>query len=274
MFHYLRNGKVLALAALLVIGATTAVAHNRTLEAGRPFAPEDAVRVVIKPLQVVVSGVGSLFEVMARSMRSRRAIRRENAELRAEVKRLNMEVAQIREDAAETVRLRAALGFKRRSPDKLAAARVISRVPTEWFTTATIDRGRRSGVLPGQAVITYRGFVGQVFESSPTSAQIRVLTDGRSGVGAMVQRSRSVGICHGQDTEYLHLTYLHKDADIKTGDIVVTSGQGGIVPKGLPLGRIIKVQMESGGFMKSATVRPSVRFDEVEEVFVVVRKVD
>lgn len=274
MLHFLRNGKVLALAALLIIGTTVAVGHNRALAAGRPFAPEDAVRVAIKPLQATVSGVGSLFEVLARSMRSRRAIRRENVELRAEVKRLNLEVAQLRENAAETKRLRAALGFKKQFPDKLIAARVISRNPSEWFTTATIDRGRTSGIVPGQAIVTYRGFVGQVFESSPTSAQIRVLTDGRNGVGSMVQRSRAAGICQGQDTESLHFTYLAKDADIKIGDIVVTSGQGGIVPKGLPVGRVLKVQMESGGFMKSATVRPSVRFDEVEEVFVVLRKVN
>ena len=274
MLHFLRSGKVLAFALLVVIGMATAVAHNRALSAGRPFPPEDAVRVLMRPLQMAASGISSLLEAAARSMRSRAAIRRENAELRSEVKRLTMEAAQLREEAAEAKRLRAALGFREEATERLLAARIISRSPSEWFVTATIDRGRTGGVQPGQPVITHRGFLGQVFESSPTTAQVRGLSDSRCRVAAMVQRSRAVGICQGQDTELPQLTYLTKDADIRRGDVIITSGLGGVVPKGLPLGRVVKVQPESGGFMKSAVLRPSVRFDQAEEVFVVLRKVE
>lgn len=275
MLHFLRNSKIVALAVLIVLGMIVGAAANRAHEAGRPFLPEDVVRVVIKPVQVSVSGFIRLFEVGGKRVRSRASLARENAELRAEVKRLNMEVARLREDAGEVKRLRAAVGFKQAYPEKLMAARIISRAPSEWFVTGTIDRGRKSGVEAGQAVITPRGLVGQVAEASPTSSQINALTHNQSGVGAMVQRTRAIGICKGQaDSRQLHLTYLAKDADVKVGDIVVTSGQGGIVPKGLPIGRVTGVHLESGGFMKSATVRPSVHFDQTEEVFVVLRKVD
>ncbi|HOM71431.1 MAG TPA: rod shape-determining protein MreC [Armatimonadota bacterium] len=281
MLHMLRNGKIAVLIALIAFGTLTGVAHNSTLDEDKvfsvkPFIPEDCVRVVMKPFQNTLSCVSGVFDGISKSLRSRKLLQKENRQLREEVKRLNMEVAQLREDAAEAKRLRSALALKQQSPDKLLAVRIISRNPSEWFVTATIDRGSKSGIQPGQPVITHRGMLGQVFEVSPTSALIRGINDNHSGVGAMVQRSRAMGMCQGMGGEsgLLHLTYLAKDADVKPGDIVVTSGQGGIAPKGLPLGRVVKVQVESGGFMKSAKVKPSVRFESVEEAFVVLRKVE
>jgi len=273
MPHYLRNAKVLALVGLLAVGIIVGVAHNKARDHGASFLPEDAVRVVMKPFQVLVSRTSGLFEGLARSLRSRSAVQSENERLRTEVRQLNAEVMRLREQAAEAGRLRAMLGLKEQSSEALLAARMISRDPSEWFATGTIDRGRSSGIRPGQAAITQRGLVGQIFEASPTTSQVQGITDHESGIGAMVQRSRAVGICKGQDSDLLHLTYLAKDADITPGDIIITSGQGGVLPKGIPVGRVVKVQMESGGFMKSAEVRPSVRFDQVEEVFVVLRGV-
>lgn len=273
MLHFLHNGKILALIALIVMGTIMGVLHNHALDTGKSTFPEDAIRVVIKPFQFTINTAGGLFEGAARSLRSRSAIRKENERLRKEVKKLNMEVLLLREDSIEIKRLRTALGFKKQSPLKLLAVRIISRNPSEWFDIATIDRGRTNGITAGNVVITNRGLLGQVLVASPTSAQVRALTDINSGVGAMVQRSRAVGVCQGQDSELLSLTYLSKDADIKPGDIIVTSGQGGIVPKGIPIGRVIRVQMESGGSMKTATVRPSVDFDQVEEAFIVMGKV-
>lgn len=277
MFQILRNTKIITLLILLFFGTAMGVSHNRALAGGKAYLPEDAVRIVMKPFQVVVAGFGGIFRNTSKSIRSHRLLRKENETLRDEVKRLSMEVISTREEAAEAKRLRAAVGFKQQSTEKLLAARIISRNPSEWFITATLDRGRTSGIQPGQAVITHRGLIGQVFEASPTSSQVRTLTDGRDdrgGVGAMVQRSRIAGICLGQGSDLLNLTYLPKEADIKPGDIVVTSGQGEVVPKGLPIGRVVSVKTESGGFMKSAVVRPSVKLDQVEEAFVVIRKVE
>jgi rod shape-determining protein MreC len=275
MFQYLRNSKIMVLATLLVIGVAMGIAHNRAQDMNRSFIAESVVRTFVQPLQLAVSGSIRVAAAAARAVRPRGAIIRENEQLKAEVRRLSLEVSKMREDAAETKRLRSGLGLRAHSPDKLVVARIISRNPSEWFITATIDRGSNGGVQPGQAVITPWGFLGQVMEVSPTNSLIRAATDSRSGVGAMVQRSRAVGICQGQqDPEYLHLTYLAKDADIKVGDIIITSGQGGIVPKGLPIGRVVKVEPESGGFTKSAILTPSVKFDRAEEVYVVIRQVD
>ncbi len=276
MLHFLRNSKITVLAALVMLGMVMGGAHNRAEERNASFFPENVVRVVLKPLQQAVSGVIRVGDAAAHTARPRSSLMRENEQLRAQVRTLNMEVQRLREDSGEAKRLRAALGLKAKSPDRLVGARIISRNPSEWFITATIDRGKSAGIQPGQAVITPWGFLGQVITVSPTTAQIsRSDPEGHSGVGAMVQRSRAVGICiNQQDPEYLHLTYLAKDADIKPGDVIVTSGQGGVVPKGLPLGRVLKVVPESGGFIKSAILSPSVKFDRAEEVYVVLRKVE
>lgn len=279
MFHYLRSGKIILLLAILVIlGIAMAVMHNRATEEGRPFPPEDAVRVVLKPFQSAATGIGGMFRGIGHSLRSRNAVGRENDRLKAEVKSLTTEVIRLREDAAEAKRLRSELGFKAERTEKLQPARIISRDASPWFTCATIDRGRTDGIKPAMAVITYRGFIGQIVEASPTSAQVRAINDvndsSGSGVAAMVQRSRALGVCQGQqDPTKLQMTYLARDADIKIGDIIVTSGQGGIVPKGVPVGRVMKVKIEGGGFMKSAEIRPSARLDQSDEVFVVLGQV-
>ncbi|MDH7602689.1 MAG: rod shape-determining protein MreC [Armatimonadota bacterium] len=198
-------------------------------------------------------------------------ILRENALLRREVKRLTAENARLANAAQENVRLRQLLELKQNTPLKTIAAEVISRKPSNWFATATINRGRRDGVSPGDAVVDFRGLVGQIVEADLLSARVVSITDPSSAVGAMVRRSRSSGVLQGQASDYLALTYLPKDADVKVSDVVVTSGMGRVIPKGFVIGRVVRVMRNLTTGMTTALVRPSVRFDEVEHVLVVKR---
>jgi len=274
MSRHFKNAKVFILIILLILAGILAAAHNRAASTGRPSFVEEVVLTIAKPFQSAASGIGDLFSGIGKSLRTRRAIRAENERLREEVRRLNLEVIRLREEAAEAARLREAFSFKESFPEKLLAARIISREPSSWFVTATINRGSSSGVQPAQAVITPRGLLGQVFSVSKNSAQIRALTDPQSGVGGMVQRSRAIGLCLGHDSDTIEMSELAKDADIAVGDIVVTSGTGGVIPKGVPIGRVIKVGIAKGGFTKSAWLKPSVRIDQTEECFVVIKRVD
>lgn len=274
MSRHFRNAKVLILIAMLILAGILAAAHNRAVSQGRPSSVETVVLTIAKPFQSAASGIGNFFSGIGKSLRSRRAIRAENERLREEVRRLNLEVMRLREDAMEAARLREAFSFKSAFPEKLLAARIISREPSSWFVTATINRGSASGIQPAQAVITPRGLVGQVFSVSKTSAQIRAITDPQSGVGGMVQRSRAIGLCIGKDPDTIEMSEIAKDADVAVGDIVVTSGIGGMIPKGVPIGRVTKVSPAKGGFTKTAWLRPSVRIDQTEECFIVIKKVD
>jgi len=264
-----RNRTALYLAGLLILGTFIGIAHNRALDAGRPFVVRDAVQLVLTPVNTASRRVFALGEWLVRFIRPRGSILRENARLRREVRMLTEENARLAEAAEENVRLRTSLGLKRNVPLETVAAEVISRKASSWFDTLTIDRGRRAGITKGAAVVNFRGLVGQVVESDLMSSQVVAITDPTSAVGAMVRRSRSSGILQGQGSGYLALTYLPKDADVSESDIVVTSGMGRVIPKGFVIGRVVRVMRSSAAGSTTALVRPSVRLDEIEEVFVV-----
>ncbi|MGC8862828.1 MAG: rod shape-determining protein MreC [Armatimonadota bacterium] len=266
-----RHRIAISLTSLLILGILTGVAHKRALDSGRSFVANDAVRLALTPLSIASRRVFALGEWLVRVARPRRSILRENARLRAEVRRLTRENAQLAEAAHENARLRKLLGLKQNVPLDVVAAEIVSRNASSWFETAIIDRGRRSGVEPGDAVVNFRGLVGQVVESNLTSSQVAAITDPASAVGAMVRRSRSTGILQGQGSDYLALNYLPKDADVRKSDIVVTSGMGGVIPKGFVIGRVIRVVRDATPGTTTALVRPSVRLDEVEQVLVVRR---
>jgi len=274
MFSYLRNPRLIAFVGLLILAAILGVMANRAMSEGRSIPLEDAARIVLRPFQAAFAGIGSATRGTLRSLRTRSSLLKENEALRAEVRRLTMEDSRLREAAEESVRLRHALDFRASFSLRLASARVIGREASGWFATCVIDRGTRDGVRPGYAVTTFRGLVGQVLKASPTSSTVLMLSDASSSIGALDQRSRVNGICQGQDSETLSLNYLPKEADVKIGDIVVSSGIGGLIPKGLPIGRVIGVEADRGGFLKHALVRPSARFEQLEEVFVVIRAVE
>lgn len=275
MNSFFRNKAALSLAVLLIAGMAIGVLHNRALESGGSVFVVDVVRTVLAPIDMTCHRVFLLGGWLARVSRPRGSILSENAELRREVRRLTEENARLAEAANENVALRRALDLKQRSPLKLISAEVISRRDSSWFDTISIDRGTRSGIAKGAAVVDARGLVGQVTECDLLTSQVVAITDSSSAVGAMVLRSRSTGILQGSDivngesSDYPVLTYLPKDADVRKGDIIVSSGKGQVIPKGFVIGRVVRVVRNSVAGSTSALVRPSVRIDQLEQVFVV-----
>lgn len=264
-----RTGRLIALACLLALGMLLATLHNRAVEQEQPFAISRIIRAVLSPFQSSIHSVVRTGQGFKESVRSRKVLQQQNRMLRQEVLNLTRENAELREARAENERLRESLGFKKRYRGDLIAAQVISRGSSRWHDTITIDRGSRDGLQRADVVMTARGLVGQVTEVGNRTSQAMLLTDQLSGVGAVVQRSRVSGICRGKLTPNLVMDYIEKDDDIKVGDIVVTSGTGGVYPKGIVIGRVTKVT-PSSGLMKSASITPSVKLKRVEEVFVLV----
>ncbi|MDO8585978.1 MAG: rod shape-determining protein MreC [Armatimonadota bacterium] len=268
-----RYGRLIVLVLLLALGMLIAALHNRAVEDNRPSIVATTVRAVLSPFQSAVHSVVKTGHNAKRSVRGRSRVMRENDNLRIELKQLTKENARLREEHAENIRLRKLLEFKKSYPTQLLTAQVIAMRPSQWHNTCTIDRGWRDGVRKTDPVITARGVVGQVIDVGSNVSQVLLLTDQASGLGAIVERSRVTGICQGQQARTLVLNYLDKDADVKKDDLVVTSGIGQVYPKGLRLGRVVKLR-GAGGYMKSAEIRPSVQFDQLEEVAVIVRKAE
>ena len=195
-------------------------------------------------------------------------LRVENARLRAQVDTLSRETAALREQAASADRLERLLELRERVVYRSVTARVISRDPSKWFGTLVVDRGRREGVDRNSPVVTPEGVVGRVIEVTLTASRILLIADSRSALGVLVQDSRAAGVVEGWGSGTLRLKYLSRSAALKPGDRVVTSGLGGVFPRGLVVGRIRSVTREEGALLQEAEVEPAAALDRLEEVLI------
>ena len=155
----------------------------------------------------------------------------------------------------------------------MLGASVIERDYGGWTHTMVIDRGEDSGLKKYMPVIVPSGIVGFVSEVYLNSARVQLLLDPRTTIGGIVQRpaSRVVSMVSGNSGNpgYLSLVSLPKEADVIKGDIIVSSGYGGVYPKGMVIGTVEQVDVDAEGGTQSAQIRPAADFSHMEEVFVI-----
>jgi rod shape-determining protein MreC len=203
-----------------------------------------------------------------------RHVREDNLQLGARVRYLETRLQERQEQVQEAERLRQLLELKQVMPLAGVVSGVIARDGVPWFRTVTLDKGTSDGVALDAPVISATGVVGRVVAVGPHAAKVQLLLDRESGVGARVERTRVAGVVVGQvayadtGTYELLMRYVPVTADVVVGDVVVTSGQDQIFPRGLMLGRVASVSRGSGLF-KDVTVVPSAGFERLEEVMVV-----
>ena len=193
----------------------------------------------------------------------------DNETLRREVTDLRLKLQQARAQAAEAENLRQLLALRDRAKLETRAAEVIGTSATPEFRTVTIDRGGSDGIRVDMAVLAAAGAVGRVVTPSRSAAKVQLLIDRSAAAAVMTERSRAQGIVFGTGEPLLRLDYLSTTADVKVGDLVVTSGIDGIYPEGFAVGRIETID-RVGGTFKNVRVRPVVNFSQLEEVLVVV----
>ncbi len=197
------------------------------------------------------------------------SVRRENERLRQDLSRLQNENLQLQETARAAERLQEFLDFKKNATYHLLAAAVIGRDPSNWYRTLMINKGSRDGVAVEMGVITPAGVVGRVIKTGPAVSQVLLMTDRNSTVAALTQRSRDEGLVEGTEKGLARIKYLSLLADVKEGDLVLTSGLTGSFPKGLAIGTIGRVTKKELDLFKEAEVIPGMDFSMIEEVLVV-----
>jgi rod shape-determining protein MreC len=197
--------------------------------------------------------------------------------LRAEVARLRAETValrlrQLRQEAleAENQRLRTLATLRERLPERTLGAEVVARDWNGFTRGLTIDRGRVDGAERLAAVIVTSGVVGRVAVLRRQSAVVQVLTDPASSIGGVVLRTRGQGLVEGVAGGRLRIKMAVSEEALQPGDLVVTSGIGELFPKGLPLGRVLRVHSPTGLF-RTAELEPAVDLTSVEEVLVLPR---
>lgn len=238
-----------------------------------PFSSR-AATTVLAPFEQAVSWVGAQLRYVTSDIWDIATVHEQNKMLRNEVIQLREQNLKAEEYAAENVRLRALLGYKQTASQfDLVVGRVIGREAATWTRMIVINRGTSDGVKPEMAVITHQGLVGSVVEASPNSAKVELLLDPRSSIGTLVQRpeSRVAGIIQGDPSDPMvpRMVNIPRNADIVEGDTIVTSGFGGIYPKGIIVGRVNKIENDGGGLLKYAVLEPAVDFQKLEDVAVI-----
>lgn len=232
---------------------------------------EDALQSVLSPVQRALSdalsGVGNLFDFV----RDVRELRDRNAELQRLNDALTTENVTLQEYKAENDTLRALLKFTQENPAySTRVAAVIGRDPSPYRQFITINAGRREGLAPGMAVETAGStLVGRVAEVGLRSSKVQLLTDSASAVNVRVQSSRVTGLAEGQPDGGLELAQVPLEATINVGDIVLTSGLGGNLPRGLVVGQVAEVIRRDIDLFQAARLRPATDYNRLELVLVI-----
>jgi rod shape-determining protein MreC len=227
----------------------------------------------------IIEVTGPVQKVMAETSRAVKrlwegyfffvGLREENQRLRAQVEELSEVNNRYKEMLGAYERLTHLLQFRRKLPGRVVASRVIGRDPTGWFKSIIIDKGRSSGIEVNMPVTHAFGVVGRVVAVSPNYSKVLLIIDQNSSVDCLIQATRERGMFKGFSTGLCRLDYVTKSSEARLGDIVITSGLGGVFPKGLPLGEIISVRKSPGSLFKDIDARPLVDFSKLEEVLVV-----
>jgi rod shape-determining protein MreC len=195
-----------------------------------------------------------------------RDVQEENEALKRELQTLQVRLQEERAQAQRAENFRQLLELRERAGVETVAAEIIAGPADLEFRDMTIDKGGVDGVDRDMAVISPAGVVGRVTLTSPRAARVQMLIDRNAAAGAMIERTRAQGLVVGQGTA-LRMDYVPGTADVKLGDLVVTSGIDKIYPKGFVIGTV--ESLERAGTFHDIVVHPSVDFSRLEEVLVV-----
>jgi len=199
-----------------------------------------------------------------------RGVRAENRNLKQQIERMSLEQVRMSQDADQARRLQALLAFKEQFISQTMAAQVIGSSGSEQSRSVYIDKGENDGIRPDMAVITADGIVGKVLHAYSSTAQVLLINDQSSGVGAILEKSRLQGILKGTSAGEVALEKVMSDESVPVGEMVLTSGGDGIFPKGLLVGRVTRAGAGSDLFL-NIRVRPAADLSRLEEVLVVTK---
>jgi rod shape-determining protein MreC len=197
-------------------------------------------------------------------------VRRDNASLKDEIERLRLEQASVVEDARQGQRLQRLLGFKEHYIYQSLPAQVIGTSGTDQSGIVYIDKGSNDGLKPDMPVMTADGIVGRLKDVFPSTSQLMLISDPTSGVGVILESTRTRGVLKGGAFNQVQMVNVSPDDRIKPGDKIVTSGGDQIFPRGMPVGTVDRVMPDPDRDpLLDVVVHPSANLSQLEEVLVI-----
>lgn len=226
------------------------------------------VSFILVPVQQKFTSVITQTREFFNVLTSLGKIRAENARLRQELQRLQLDNQRLAGQVQENEVLRQELAYKKATAWKFIPAEIVARDPASWLERAVVNRGTVDGVRPGAGVITPEGVAGRVIAVTSHSATVLLLPDVQSSVAAVVERSRIPGTVKGSGGRWLAMMHVPTGDDVKIQDLVVTSAVSSIFPPGLVLGEIASVQGAENGLMLAIRIKPRVNFQTLDRLLI------
>jgi rod shape-determining protein MreC len=194
----------------------------------------------------------------------------ENENLQLLATRLAIENVSLREAEEENKRLREIMDYTSGHERKMVVSMVIGRDGSCFDETVVINKGLNEGIRRNNAVVTPEGLVGYVRKAFPSTAAVQLITGKDSGVASLVIRSRVLGLLRYSEKDGFILDCMPLHCDISEGDEIITSGLGGIYPKGLKIGVVASIDIVKYELFKRVRIQPHVNFHHLEDLCVIV----
>jgi rod shape-determining protein MreC len=261
---------IIIIAAVLLIILALVTATNKN-----PSIAENVVGTIITPIQSVASSVSNAVVSFVRGIFNTTDLDIENEQLKERIAQLEEYETQLTEVQAENERLKNLLDFVESNPEmQTISGRIVGKSPGIWVDVVLVSAGRNAGVEVDMPVISGNNLVGKVVEVGATWCKVKAIIDTDMSVSVIVQRTRDNGILKGAlsttgEDDLCDLYYLPYNTDITPGDLVITSGLGGIYPAGLVVGEISEVSRQQDSQQRSAVVTPEVDFNHLEDVTII-----
>jgi rod shape-determining protein MreC len=255
----------LILAVALAFGLMLADARYRHLEWLR-----SSLSVAAYPIHWLAAQPTRFARALDGQLASEADLRERNALLERENLALRGRVQQFVALQAENSRLRDLLGSSFKVSDRVLVAELLEVDLDPYRQQVLVDKGTSSGVYVGQPVLDANAVMGQVVEVNPLTATVLLITDADHALPVQVNRNGLRTIATGTGTVHrMRLPHLPKNADVRVGDLLVTSGMGGVFPAGYPVARIVTVADDPNSPFATVTAEPTARLDRSHEVLLV-----
>lgn len=227
-----------------------------------------ALSTLITPLDYASSLLGSSAETVGTAVGDLTASEETLSQLKDHNEELAALVMQLEEYRLENERLKELLELSDAYSLESTAAHILRPSVDSLNQAIIIDKGTADGIAVGMPVMSPNGLIGQIESVSAYTAQVRLLTDPNSGVAVFLQANRSEGVLTGSVDRLLYLNYIALDVEVVPGDVVVSSGAGGVYPKGIVIGEVTSVTSSPSDVYQTIVVKPSARVKYYEEIMV------
>jgi rod shape-determining protein MreC len=264
---FLRKYRTIIFIAAILVAALMMISYNLKYGTDTSFLRKIVLEAVAPVQKVLDFSITSIKDNWSRYI-FLTGIEEENKNLNKKINELKAVIVSYQESYKEAQRLKKLLSLSDDYNYQFISARVIGREQAALSRVILINKGSSDGLKAGMPVLAPPGLIGRLVDVSWNVSRVLLFIDENSNIDAIVQRNRTQGIISGAGSRGMIFKYISKTQDVKEGDVIVSSGMGGVFPKGMLIGQVIHVDRQDGGLFLKITVAPFADFSKLEEILI------